>query len=252
MSELDAGTWYPRPEHFTDSNVAQLTRKLGVADYDALYRLSIEKPDVYWRAVVDFCGIAWSRDYADYVDVTRGKEFPRWFVGGELNWTDTVLARADDPVCRARQSVIAEAENGAIASVSYAELGDRVRRLAAGLTSLGLVRGDRIGLLIEPGIDATVSLLAISYIGAIVVPLFSGFGVDPIVSRLSSCGARALISTTGFYRRGRHVNTIEIAVEARKRLSLQFLIFKLSPGETLTVPDTVAWNTLAAAVPLAG
>ena len=252
MNELDTDTWYPRPEHFVSSNVALLAKKLGVADYDALYRLSIEKPDVYWRTVVDFCGIVWSRDYAHFIDITRGKEFPSWFVGGELNWIDTVLAKADDPVCSARLAVVAEAEDGTISSVTYAELGDRVRRLAAGLTSLGIARGDRLGLLIEPGIDATVSLLAISYIGAIVVPLFSGFGVDPIVTRLSSCGARALIATTGFHRRARRVDTTEIAVEARKRLALEFLILKLAPGEALTVPNTVAWNRLAETTPPTG
>lgn len=252
MSEPDDDTWYPRPEHFAFSNVAQLVKKLGLPDYDALYRFSIENPDDYWRAVNDFCGIVWSKDYATYADFSRGREFPRWFVGGELNWTDTIFARADDPDCSGRSAVVAETESGEILSISYAELRDRVRRLAAGFTTLGIVQGDRVGLLIEPGIEATVSLLAIAYIGAIVVPLFSGFGVDPIVSRLSSCRARALIATTGFRRRGRHVNTIETIVEARKRLSLELLILKLAPGETLTVPDVIEWSVLAATVPATG
>ena len=107
-------------------------------------------------------------------------------------------------------------------------------------------------MLIEPGIEATVTLIAIAYVGAVVVPLFTGFGVDPIVSRLSSCDARALIATTGFYRRGRHVDTIDTITEARKRLSLELLILKLGPNEVLTVPDAVEWSKVAAAVPRAG
>ena len=246
------GTWYPRPEHFADSNVARLARRLGVADYDALYRLSIADPAAYWREALDLCGIAWTRAYTDYVDLSRGKEFPRWFVGGELNWTDTVMARANEPDCSTRCAVVSEAENGTISSVTYAELGNRVRRLAAGLASLGLARGERIGLLVEPGIDAAVSLLAIAYLGAVVVPLFSGFGVDPIVSRLSSCGARALIATTGFDRRGRHVNTVDTAVEVARKLSLELLIFKLAAGEQMPVPEAIAWDRLAATAPPPG
>jgi len=44
----------------------------------------------------------------------------------------------------------------------------------------------------ENGVEATIKLFRLSYTGAIVVPLFSGFGIDAIVSRLSSCGARAI------------------------------------------------------------
>src|ERR1700727_1711448 len=83
--------WYPRQDDFMHSNVARLVRELGVADYDALYRFSIEQPGDYWRAVSQFCGMVWSKDFANFVDLSRGKEFPRWFLGGELNWVDTVL-----------------------------------------------------------------------------------------------------------------------------------------------------------------
>ena len=69
------------------------------------------------------------------------------------------------------------------------------------------MRGDRVGLLMENGVEATIKLFRLSYTGAIVVPLFSGFGIDAIVSRLSSCGARAIIATTGYHRRGRLIET---------------------------------------------
>ena len=86
--------WQPRPDDLTHSNVVKLIQVLGVRDYDALYRLSIEQPDKYWDAVNKYCEMVWAKDYASFVDVSRGKEFPRWFVGGEFNWTDTIFARA--------------------------------------------------------------------------------------------------------------------------------------------------------------
>jgi len=249
MSERDADTWYPRPEQVAHSNVARLIKTLGVADYDALYRLSIEKPDVYWRAVNDFCGIVWSEDYVRYADYARGKEFPKWFVGGKINWTDSIFIHADDPVCATRNALVVETESGEITAVSYAELCERVRRFAAGLSEIGVTKRDRVGILLEPGIEAAVSLLAVSYIGAVCVPLYSGFGTDPIVSRLSSCGARALIATTGFDRRGQRVNTADIALEVKNCIGLEHLIFKKKPGEALPSPSTLDWNTLADTTP---
>jgi len=141
--------------------------------------------------------------------------------------------------------VIAETESGEISSVSYAELRDRVRRFAAGLVALKVGKGDRVGMLMEPGIEASITLLAIVYVGAVFVPLYSGFGVDPIASRLSSCGARALIATTGFRRRGRPVDTTEIALEVAKRLSLELLVLKRRDDD-LVNPRALDWATVAA------
>src|ERR1700722_12764253 len=241
----DADSWYPRPEDLTHSNVARLVRELELTDYDALYRFSVEKPGDYWRAVSRFCGMVWSKDFSHFVDLSRGKEFPKWFVGGELNWTETVFARADDPLCAKRSAVIAETEGGEITQVSYAELHERVRGFAAGLIALRIGKGDRVGMLMEPGIEATVTLLAIVYIGAIFVPLYSGFGVDPILARLSSVGARALIATTGFKRRGRRVDTTDIALEVGRRLGLDVLVMKGRAGEPLTA-GTIDWAQVAA------
>jgi acetyl-CoA synthetase len=238
-------SWYPRPEDLTRSNVVRFVNELGLENYDALYRFSIEKPAEYWHAVCRFCGIVWSKDYSSFVDLSRGKEFPRWFVGGSINWVDTIFDRASDPACAARLAVIAETEGGEISSVTYAELCDRVRRFAAGLLVLNLGKGDRIGMLMEPGIEATVSLLAIVYIGAVLVPLYTGFGADPVVSRLSSCDARALIATAGFRRRGRLIDTTEIALEAKKRLSLDMLVLKRGNGEPIN-DDALDWATVAA------
>jgi len=70
----------------------------------------------------------------------------------------------------------------------------------------------------ENGVEATTTVLALAWIGAIVVPLFSGFGVDAIVSRLSACRARTLIASTGFQRRGKLVGTARLIDQALERL----------------------------------
>mgnify|MGYP001055031904 CR=1 FL=1 len=237
--------WQPTATYREHAQVTALARRLGVADFDALYDLSLSDPDAYWREVVDFCGVRWSRDYTQYCDLSRGAPFPSWFVGGELNWVDMILDNAE---AADRVAIVAEREDGTARSVTYRELAAEVRAFAAGLLASGLKRGDRIGLLMENGIEASVSLLAVSYIGAIVVPLFSGFGLDAITARLSPCGARALIATSGFQRRGRFLSTRDtIAAVRRDFPALETVILKRSPEDPDAGddwPGTLDWYGL--------
>ncbi|MEP9355569.1 AMP-binding protein [Xanthobacter sp. KR7-65] len=236
--------WNPTPGHVERAQVTALARQLGVEGIDALYDLSLAEPDRYWRAVNDFCGIRWSRPYERYCNVTRGAPFPSWFVGGELNWVDTII---DNVEAAERLAIVAESEDGSVRAVTYRELGTEVRNFAAGLTRLGFGRGDRIGLLMENGIEASVSLLAIVYIGAIVVPLFSGFGSDAVVARLQSCDARALIATSGFQRRGRFVSTASTLAAVRDALpDLAFILKRSSEDRAAAMPDAQDWHALAA------
>lgn len=208
-----------------------------------MYHFSVSQPDAYWRHLMGFLRIAWSRPPAGYVSLPEGPAFPDWFPGGELNWVDTVFAWGRDPARRTSPAVIAETEDGAVRAITWAELETRTLRFAAGLRARGLRRGDRIGLLMETGIEAVVSFLGISALGAICVPLFSGFGVEAIQSRLSGCGARALIATAGFPRRGRWVDIAGQVQEARPRLpALEVLILK---GGAMP-PGALAWGNVSA------
>ncbi|GGO62764.1 acetyl-CoA synthetase [Roseovarius pacificus] len=233
--------WQPTETYIEEAQVTALARRLGVADFDALYDFSLKHPERYWREVVNFCDVRFSREYDTYCDRSRGAPFPSWFVGGEMNWTDMILERDEG---RDRIAIVAESEDGTSRSVTYAELANEVRRFAAGLKARGIARGDRVGLLMENGVEASVSLLAIAYIGAIVVPLFSGFGSDAVVSRLAPCGARTLITTTGFYRRGRFIATADMLAKVRRDLpELQHVIVKGS--EAAPAPDDVTdWRDI--------
>ncbi|MCP1337026.1 AMP-binding protein [Futiania mangrovi] len=250
MSESAPRTWHPRPQDLTHSCPAQMMRHTGQADFDSFYAWSLAEPEAYWRRMNDYLGIRWRKDYDRLCDLSRGKEFPSWFVGGELNWTDTVLDRADDPAFRDKPAIVAETEDGHVTRVTYAELRDLVARVATGLAEQGIVRGDRVGLLMENGVEASAAVMALAYIGAIVVPLFSGFGAEPILSRLEACKARGLIATTGFLRRGAYVDAMPTVREVCSRLpTLERLILKVSPHHPADDPlpaDAVAWTEVTA------
>lgn len=243
ITQTPAPFWRPSDDVVARAYVTHLATSLGLNSFGALWAYSIARPDDYWRGVNAFLGIRWSRPYQDYVDLSDGPEFPRWFVGGELNWIDTIFAPDRQ---QHRIAVVAETEAGAVRSVTYAELGAQVAQFAAGLGSIGVARGDRVGLLMEMGVEAVVAFLAVSHLGAIAAPLFTGFGEEAVVSRLSSAGASFLISTSGFYRRGRWIDIASIVEAIRPQLpELRGVVMK---GELSRPMDgCVMWQAVAAA-----
>ncbi|MGF6903583.1 AMP-binding protein [Paraburkholderia sp. GAS348] len=242
MAESHSNTrWEPKSSHLTRSNARQLMARLGLTRYEDLYALSVNDPETYWREINEFCGVVWSVPYDHLADLSLGVEHPHWFPGGRLNWIDTVLKWAADPQFRDKPALVAEHEDGDIETVTYAELCERIRAFAAGLQRLGVGRGERVGLLIEAGVEAYVSYLSVIYLGGIVVPLFSGYGVDAIVARLSASDARVLISTTGFSRRRKFVDLVSLVQEAAQRLpNLQTIIWKPQDRQG-AIPAGVHW-----------
>ena len=244
MIDDKTDVWHPSPEQIASANLTDLMARTGAADFEDYYRFSVEHPDRYWKEVLDYCGVVWAKPYEAFSDFSAGREFPRWFVGGKLNWTDTIFKWAKDPQWAGRPAVVAEDEAGAVTQVTYAQLHEQVRAFAAGLEKIGLRRGDRVAYLMEPGIEAVVTMIAISYMGAVVMPLFSGFGLEPIVARVAACEARALIMTSGFVRRGKRTDTLQTALAAQAKRPLDLFILKLSPGEALPA-GAIAWSSVA-------
>jgi len=242
MELQPAPFWHPDRETIGEAQASRLAVELGCGGFDEMWTLAANHPDRYWRGLMSALPIIWSKPHTEYVDLSEGAPFPKWFVGGELNWTDTVFASGHS---QDRAAVIAENEAGHVETVSYGELRQRVARLAAGLHALSIRRGDRVGLLMEMGVEASVSLLAISWLGAIAAPLFSGFGPDAIVARLQAAEASALIVTSGFHRRGRWVDIAAVVQAARPHLpALRHVIVKAADGAR-PLPDALAFHDVA-------
>src|SRR5207247_6418263 len=87
-------------------------------------------------------------------------------------------------------------------------------RIAAGLRKLGVARGDRVAVFLPRTVECVVAVLAIGAIGAIFIPVFSGYGAEAIAGRLRDAEAKVLICADGFYRRGQVVAMKETAAAA--------------------------------------
>src|SRR5207237_2863538 len=129
--------------------------------------------------------------------------FAEWCLGGVMNIVDNCLDKYAGTPIDSKLAIRWEDEQGQTRCMSYFELRREVNRMANALRGLGLGKGDCIGVFMPMTPEIVVAMLAIIKIGGIFLPLFSGFGPQAIISRLTDAGAKALFTADGCFRRGK-------------------------------------------------
>ena len=202
--------WEPAPEFVESTNVWRFLRRLGFPDIEAFLRFSREEPDRFWDELVRELGIDWFEPYGEVLDASRGPEWARWFLGGRLNIAHNCLDRWAATEAGARRlACLWEAENGETRWVTFGELNQEANRVANGLRALGVMAGDRVALAL-PMVPEILSILYGCFkVGAVVVPIFAGFGSGAIATRLEDSGARVLFTADHLERRGKLLPLVE-------------------------------------------
>src|SRR5579883_528518 len=195
--------WTPPTEVVERANVTRLMRRHGIADYRELVARSTRDLEWFWGAVIEDLDIAFARPYDAILDASGGIPWCRWFVGGSINLADHCLDRHARSSRRDRIAVVWEGEDGTVRRLTYGELHAQTCRLAGALERLGIQQGDRVGLFLPMVPEAVVAFLACAWIGAVAIPIFSGFGAAAVAARLHDGQAVALITTDVSYRRGK-------------------------------------------------
>jgi len=212
--EHQAVAWQPSEEVIARARLTRFMRQAGAKTFDEVYQKSIADVEWFTEELLKFLDIKFDPPYTKLLDTSRGIEWAEWCAGGGLNITEMCLDRWQTEEMRDQAAVIWEGEEGTVEQVSYAELLEQVENCAAGLRAQGLGKGDAVGIHLPMMIETVVALLAINRIGAIAVPVFSGYGVSAIESRMNAVGAKALFTCDGFPRRGKFFNAFEIAEQA--------------------------------------
>jgi acetyl-CoA synthetase len=238
MSRFDFGgeiVWWPTPAYVEGSRLKAFMDRHGIGTYDELLRRSVTEPEWFWPAVLDDLHIEFDEPYSAVFDTSRGIPWTRWCVGGRLNIVRNCLDKWIGTPVEHRAAVRWEGEEGAARSVTYGELFRDVNRCAQGLRQLGVAKGDRVALFMPMSPELIVAFFAAIKLGAVVLPLFSGYGADAVAARLCDAGATVLLTSDGFYRRGQTVALKATADEAVQRApSVQHVVVAARAG--LDVP----------------
>ena len=231
--------WQPSPEQIERANLTRLQRVLGAGDYHELHQISIEEPDRFWPALIDDLGIEFSRRWDTVVDSSRGPEWSTWFVGGQVNIARVCVHRWTSE----EEAVVGLYEDGVRESLTWAEMSQQVTQLAEYLVELGVREGDRVALYMPMCPAVAVASHACAHIGAVQVPIFSGFAAPAVAARLEDSQAKVVICADWSLRRGKRIEMTETLIGAAPS-GVQFVIewnreTRSWPGEVTKQPGVL-------------
>jgi len=230
--------WRPTDAHIESANLTAFMRRHDIADFDALMRRSTEDVPWFTEAVLDFLDIQFHEPYSQVVDLSRGIAWPRWCVDGRMNIVHNLIDKRIGTPAELHAALTWEGEEGATRSFSYGELNAEVCRCANALRALGLGEGDAVGIFMPMIPEIVIGLLAIAKIGGVILPLFSGYGVEACVTRLADVDAKAILTSDGAFRRGRALpmkDTVDAA--AAQVPSVEHMIVVRRTGAEVTMQE---------------
>jgi len=196
--------WYPPKELVESANVKQFMDSEGFSDYKDLVKKSTEDIEWWWSKAVEVLNVEWFKEYEKVYDMSKGIEWTDWFVNGEINIVHNVLDRHKSKR-RNKLAFIWQGEDGEVKKYTYLELYREVNRFANVLKSFGVKKGDVVAMYIPMLPETVVTMLAAMKIGAIAMPIFSGFSAGAVATRLIDSEARIVVTADATYRRGRAV-----------------------------------------------
>ncbi len=227
--------WRPSKEVLERANVVRFMRRHGFDDYRAFQQRSQDDPEWFWPAAVKDLGLEFSSPWEQVMDLSRGPEWATWFLGGRLNIAGNCVhrwarSRPDDV------GAVFAGEDGTRRELTFAELSAEVTRLAEGLAALGVGAGDAVAIYLPMSPEVAIASHACAHLGAIQVPIFSGFAAPAVAARLQDSEAKVVITADGSLRRGRELPMKEVVDEAL--------------AESPSVEHTVVWRRLGGDVPM--
>jgi acetyl-CoA synthetase len=212
------------------------------AQYDALYRESIESPNTFWQR--ETAELVFQKPWSALCEW----ELPhsKWFIGAQLNATESCLDRHLN-VNGAKPAIIWETEPGETVTLTYAELHQQVVAFAAVLRGLGVEKGDRVAIYMGMVPEVVVGMLACARIGAPHTVVFGGFAAESLRDRINDCGAKVVLTQDGALRRGNVVPlkaTVDRALEATVSVEKVVVLARLGEraGTTLKPGRDLDWH----------
>jgi len=210
--------WKPTSQYVDSSNMMRFMRKHGIKTHDELVKRSVDDIEWFWNAAAEDLGIDWFKRYDAVIDTSKGIEWARWFLGGKLNIAYNCVDRHAKNR-KEKTAIIWQGEDGQIQRMSYGLLSEEVNRFANGLKSLGVRKGDAVGLYLPMCTQVPISMFGAFKVGAICVPIFSGFGASAVASRLNDVKAKILVTADGAPRKGKSLHVKPEADAAANQVS---------------------------------
>jgi acetyl-CoA synthetase len=230
----------------------QQKARIGSRDaYERLYRESIDQPEQFWSRIAS--ELTWMQPWSTVLEWKP--PYAKWFVGGKLNASvqcldrQIALGRGDKTAILFEGEPVEGQSPKEVRKLTYRQLLAEVCRLANGLKSLGVKKGDRVTIYMPMTPEAAIAMLACARIGAAHSVIFGGFSSQAIADRVEDAQSHYLITADGGYRRGQVVELKKNVDEALQKTALirKVVVLKRTGHDVPVTPGRdVWWNDLVA------
>ncbi|HPM75640.1 MAG TPA: AMP-binding protein [bacterium] len=242
--------WEPYGEYLEKSNVTRFMRKHGIKTLEELLQKSVADTSWFWDAALKDLGIEW---YEPYTKVQEGG-FPwaKWFIDGKTNVVYNCIDRHIAAGKSGDLVFIHEDEEGAVTTYTYGELNRQVCQAANALRARGVGKGDMVGIFMPMAPEIVVAFFAIMKIGAVAIPVFSGFGAAALAARMEDAKAKALFTADGALRRNKPVpikNEADRALANVDSMETVIVLKKAGNDVPMTPGRDVWWHDFLADQP---
>ncbi len=206
--------WYPPKEVVEGATVTKYIERMGFKDYKEFVAWSTgEGYKEFWWKLPQWLGVEWFKEPKELVDLSKGPEWAKWYIGGQLNLGFNVV---DKPAKSFpdKRAFIWLGEDGKVVELTYSQLKDEVAKFGGYLREIGIKKGDVVAIYAPMMPESVIAMLGAIRIGAIATPIFSGFAPPAVAERLRLGEAKVLVTIDGYYRRGKAVKLSENARKA--------------------------------------
>ncbi len=204
-STLDEQRKFECPSEFS-----QKAHLKSLAEYEVLYKESVEEPEKFWGRAAE--ELHWFKKWDKVLEWKT--PWAKWFVGGQINLSYNCLDRHVQTARKNKAALIWESEPGEVRIYTYQQLWKEVQKFANVLKSLGVRKGDRVAIYMGMTPELPIAMLACARIGAPHSVVFGGFSSNALVDRIHDSQAVAVITQDGSYRRGAEVKLFPAVEEA--------------------------------------
>jgi acetyl-CoA synthetase len=185
-------TFPPPPEFAAQANASD----------PETYERADADPETWWASWAE--KLEWTKPWSQVLDWSD-PPFAKWFVGGTLNASANCLDRHVAAGQGDRVAFYWEGEDATRREITYADLLAETQRFANALRSLGVGKGDVVGIFMPMVPEAVVAMLACARIGAIHNVVFGGFSAEAVKERMAFSDAKLLVTADATLRRGEPV-----------------------------------------------
>jgi len=244
----DKKIWQPSDDFKKDSKMFEFIHyvaekyKLKDSGYETVHQWSVLNPYAFWGEIWDYCEIIHSIKYERVVVDPHKMPGAKWFTETKLNFAENLLRRRDD-----HTAIIFKGENSVKKEFTYNQLFEEVRKVAAGLKKLGVVKGDRIAAFMPNMPETVITMLAAASIGAIWSSTSPDFGIKGVLDRFSQIKPKVVLAADGYFYKGKKFDSQEKLRSILHDLPSVEKVVMVNYTDTLdldAMPHAISWEAL--------